>query len=75
MERGIGSIVGFINASVYRHCNSLVLEDGVKMPKKKKTTKVHRSAITGRFVKESTAKRSPKTTVTETVTRKKRGRK
>ena len=32
------------------------------MPKK-----AHRSAITGRFVKESTAKRHPRTTVTETV--------
>jgi ectoine hydroxylase-related dioxygenase (phytanoyl-CoA dioxygenase family) len=41
----------------------------------KNTTKVHRSAITGRFVRESTAKRNPKTTVTETVIRKKRGRK
>lgn len=31
------------------------------------TRKVSRSAISGRFVKGSTAKRSPKTTVTETV--------
>lgn len=28
-------------------------------------TKNHRSAITGRFVKEATAKRHPKTTVSE----------
>lgn len=33
--------------------------------------KVNRSAITGRFVKPSTAQRHPKTTVTETVTKKK----
>lgn len=30
------------------------------------TRKIHRSAITGRIVKESTAKRHPRTTVTET---------
>jgi len=29
--------------------------------------KVSRSAVTGRFVKKSTAKRHPRTTVTETV--------
>ncbi len=29
--------------------------------------KVHRSSISGRFVKKETAKRNPKTTVTETV--------
>ena len=29
--------------------------------------KIARSAITGRFVKQSTAKRHPKTTVVETV--------
>lgn len=46
---------------------------GVSMAKRK--TKVHRSAITGRFVKESTAKRNPKTTVTETVPKKGRNRK
>jgi hypothetical protein len=33
----------------------------------KSPTKVARSAITGRFVKASTAKRHPKTTVVETV--------
>jgi len=32
-----------------------------------KTRKAHRSAITGRFVKEGYAKRHPKTTVKETV--------
>lgn len=32
-----------------------------------KTRKVHRSAETGEFVKESEVKRHPKTTVTETV--------
>ena len=37
--------------------------------------KVSRSAITGRFVKESTAKRNPRTTVTETVKTPKKGRK
>ena len=31
----------------------------------KSTGKSHRSAITGRYVKESTAKRHPKTTVSE----------
>ena len=31
------------------------------------TRKVSRSAVTGRFVKRSTAKRNPRTTVTETV--------
>lgn len=35
-------------------------------------SKVHRSAKTGRFVKESTVKRHPGTTVTETVKRSKR---
>lgn len=35
-------------------------------------SKVHRSAKTGRFVKESTVKRHPSTTVTETVKRSKR---
>jgi len=29
--------------------------------------KVSRSAVTGRFVKSSTAKRNPRTTVTETI--------
>ena len=33
--------------------------------------KVHRSAITGRYVKPSTAKRNPRTTVTETVRKRK----
>jgi hypothetical protein len=32
-------------------------------------TKVNRSAITGRFVKESTVKRHPDTTVRQTVNR------
>ncbi len=31
------------------------------------TRKVNRSAISGRFVTKSTTKRSPKTTVTQTV--------
>ena len=35
-------------------------------------TKVHRSAKTGRFVKPSTVKRHPSTTVTETVKRSKK---
>jgi len=37
--------------------------------------KVSRSAVSGRFVKKSTAKRNPRTTVTETVkTPKKKGK-
>jgi hypothetical protein len=37
--------------------------------------KVRRSAVSGRFVKKSTAKRNPRTTVTETVkTPKKKGK-
>jgi len=32
--------------------------------------KIHRSAITGRFVKPSTVARHPKTTVTETTKKK-----
>lgn len=32
-----------------------------------KNRKISRSAITGRFVKRSTVRRHPKTTVTETV--------
>ncbi|MEW4620738.1 MULTISPECIES: hypothetical protein [Corynebacterium] len=35
----------------------------------KSSGKVHRSAITGRFVKASTAARHPKTTVSETRSR------
>ncbi len=35
------------------------------------TRKVHRSAITGRYVRRSTAKRNPRTTVTETVKKRK----
>lgn len=31
------------------------------------TRKVHRSAISGRFVKKATTQRRPKTTVTQTV--------
>ena len=37
------------------------------MAKKRKTRKLHRSAITGRFVTARYAKRHPKTTVQETV--------
>ena len=39
------------------------------MTKKKprKTRKVHRDAVTGRFVTESHVKKHPRTTVTETV--------
>lgn len=37
------------------------------MSKKKTTRKIHRSAITGRFVPKDYAKKHPKTTVTETV--------
>jgi hypothetical protein len=36
--------------------------------------KLNRSAISGRFVKKSTVKKSPKTTVTETTKRHKKGR-
>lgn len=35
------------------------------MPTKTSTGRRARSAVTGRFVKQSTAKRHPKTTVTE----------
>ena len=31
------------------------------------TRKVHRSAITGRFVRKSTTRRHPKTTITQTI--------
>jgi hypothetical protein len=43
------------------------------MVAKRKTRKIHRSAITGRFVKSGYAKRYPKTTITQTIktTRKK----
>jgi len=34
---------------------------------KKSVRKVHRSAITGKFITERYARRNPKTTVTETV--------
>ena len=37
------------------------------MSKKKVTRKIHRSAITGKFVPKDYAKKHPKTTVTETV--------
>ena len=37
------------------------------MAKKTNSRTVHRSAITGRFVKKQTAKRNPKTTVTERI--------
>jgi len=37
----------------------------------KKTTKVARSAVTGRFVKLSEAKRHPRTTVVETIKKRK----
>ncbi len=35
------------------------------------THKVSRSAVTGRFVKPSTARRNPRTTVTETIKKRK----
>lgn len=37
------------------------------MSPKGKTRRVHRSAVTGRFVKGGYAKKHPRTTVTETV--------
>lgn len=43
------------------------------MPRKGGGRKVVRSAKTGKFVKKSQAKRSPSTTVTETI-KKRRGR-
>ena len=46
-----------------RHNETAVQRGGVAMPPRK----VNRSAISGRFVKPSTAKKNPKTTVTETV--------
>lgn len=44
------------------------------MPKKTSTSSSGRgrSAITGKFVKQSTVKRHPKTTVTETIKKKKK---
>ena len=41
------------------------------MPKAKASSGKARSAITGRFVKTSTAKKNPKTTVVEKATKKK----
>ncbi len=41
---------------------------------KVKTTKVPRSAVTGQFITMTAAKKHPKTTVVETVTKKKRKR-
>jgi len=45
------------------------MREGNTIAKTKKggTGKIHRSSITGRFVKSGTAKRHPKTTTTETV--------
>jgi hypothetical protein len=43
------------------------------VPSKTKTVKVVRDAGTGKFVKPSEAVRRPKTTVTETVKRPKKG--
>lgn len=37
------------------------------MARKRKTRKIHRSAVTGKFVTKKYVKRHPKTTVTETV--------
>ena len=37
------------------------------MAKKSSPSKQHRSAITGRYVTEKTAKRNPKTTVSEST--------
>jgi hypothetical protein len=45
------------------HNETAVQRAGVEMPPRK----VSRSAISGRFVRPSTAKKNPKTTVTETV--------
>ncbi len=42
------------------------------MAKKCRTWKVARSAITGKFVKKSTAQKNPKTTVVETMKRSKK---
>ena len=42
------------------------------MPKKKSTGTKARSAITGRYVKKSYAKRNPKTTVLEKVKKRKK---
>ena len=41
------------------------------MPRKRmRIRKVHRSAITGGFVKRSTVRRHPKTTITQTIRKK-----
>jgi len=37
------------------------------MAKSKKTRKIHRSAVNGKFVKKSYAEKHPKTTVKETI--------
>lgn len=41
------------------------------MPRKPTGTRnIHRSAITGRFVRKSTVRRHPKTTITQTIKKK-----
>lgn len=46
-------------------------EGGEIMAKQNQRQQKHRSAVTGRYVKASTAKRNPRTTVSETVKRRK----
>jgi len=45
------------------------------VPSKSSGGKRGRSAISGRFVKQSTVKKNPKTTVSESAKRSKKGRK
>ena len=52
--------------------DSITREEVTKMPKKGSSGKRGRSAISGRFVKQSTVKSKPKTTVNEST--KKNGR-
>lgn len=49
--------------------------EGADVPSKSSGGKRGRSAITGRFVKQSTVKRSPKTTTNESAKSSKKGKK
>lgn len=69
----IGSPQVRVNGYYSRSDSSNSLQRGgvTRMPRKPtRTRKVHRSAITGRFVRESTVRRHPKTTITQTVKKK-----
>jgi hypothetical protein len=53
----------------------LTSEEGVDVPSKSSGGSRGRSAITGRFVKQSTVKKNPKTTVNESTKGGKSGKK